>query len=69
LISVPTHRPDADDQERDAHGRLFKTYSPSYLRLIFERLGFTLIDQWESEDAMKRQGVGWVGMVFECNRA
>jgi SAM-dependent methyltransferase len=69
LISVPTHRADADDQERDTHGRLFKTYSPGYLRLIFKRLGLTLIDQWESEDAMKRQGVGWVGMVFECNRA
>ena len=64
LISIPTHRADADDQERDAHGRLFKTYSPGYLRLIFERLGFTLIDQWENEDAMKRQGVEWVTIDF-----
>jgi len=43
LISIPTHRADADEQERDANERLFKTYSPGYLRLIFERLGFTLI--------------------------
>jgi SAM-dependent methyltransferase len=64
LISIPTHRADADDQERDAHGRLFKTYSPGYLRLIFERLGFTLIDQWENEDAMSRQGVEWVTIDF-----
>jgi len=64
LISIPTRRADADDQERDAHGRLFKTYSPGYLRLIFERLGFTLIDQWENEDAMKRQGVDWVAIDF-----
>jgi hypothetical protein len=36
---------------------------------MFERLGFALIDQWENEDAMNRQGVAWVSMVFECNRA
>ena len=64
LVSIPTHRADADDQERDAHGRLFKSYSPGYLRLIFERLGFTLIDQWENEDAMKRRGVDWVTIDF-----
>jgi len=69
LISIPTHRADADDQERDAHGRLFKTYSPGYLRLIFERLGFTLIDQWESEDAMKRREVEWVTMDFQLRSA
>jgi len=64
LLSIPKHRADADHQERDAHGRLFKTYSPGYLRLIFERLGFTLIDQWENEDAMSRQGVEWVTIDF-----
>jgi SAM-dependent methyltransferase len=69
LISVPTHRADADDQERDDHGRLFKTYSPGYLRLIFERLGFTLIDQWENEDAMKRPEVEWVTMDFQLRSA
>ena len=55
LISIPTHRADADDQERDANGRLFNAYSPGYLRLIFGRLGFTLIGQWENEDTPKRQ--------------
>ena len=64
LISIPRHRADADDQERDAHGRLFKTYPPGYLRLIFERLGFSLIDQWENEDAMNRQGLEWVTIDF-----
>lgn len=65
LISISTHRADADDQERDANGRLFKTYSPRYLRLIFERLGFSLIDQWEKEDAMNRQGITWATMSFQ----
>jgi SAM-dependent methyltransferase len=65
LVSIPSHRADVNDQERDAHGRLFKTYSPGYLRLIFERLGFTLIDQWENEDAMNRQTIDWVTLILE----
>jgi len=65
LISIPTHRADTDNQERDANGRLFKTYSPGYLRLIFERLGFTLIGQWQNEDTLKRQEVEWVSMDFQ----
>lgn len=69
LISIPTHRGDTDNQERDAHSRLFKTYSPGYLRLIFERLGFALIDQWENKDAMKRQEVEWVTMDFQLRSA
>ena len=69
LISIPTHRADTADRERDANGRLFKTYSPGYLRLIFERLGFSLIDQWENEDAMNRQGVEWVTMDFQLRSA
>jgi 2-polyprenyl-3-methyl-5-hydroxy-6-metoxy-1,4-benzoquinol methylase len=64
LISLPTHRADADEQERDANGRLFKTYSPGYLRLIFERLGFTLIDQWENSDSMNRDGIAWITIDF-----
>lgn len=64
LISVPSQRSDTGDGERDANGRLFKTYHPSYLRLIFERLGFSLIDQWDNSDAMNRQGIEWVSLLF-----
>jgi len=65
LISVPSQRSDTGDGERDANGRLFKTYHPGYLRLIFERLGFSLIDQWGNSDAMNRQGVEWVSLLFQ----
>jgi 2-polyprenyl-3-methyl-5-hydroxy-6-metoxy-1,4-benzoquinol methylase len=64
LLSIPATRSDTDDQERDANGRLFKTYSPGYLRLIFERLGFTLIDQWENSDSMNRDGIAWITIDF-----
>ena len=50
--------------ERDAHGRLFKTYPPGFLRLMFERLGFSLMDQWDNTDTMGRQGVQWVSMTL-----
>jgi hypothetical protein len=50
LISVPSQRSDTGDGERDANGRLFKTYPSAYLRLIFERLGFSLI---------------WVSLLFQ----
>jgi SAM-dependent methyltransferase len=65
LISVPRQRSDTVDGDRDANGRLFKTYHPGYLRLIFERLGFGLIDQWGNSDALSRQGIEWVSLLFQ----
>lgn len=65
LISVPSQRSDTGDGERDANGRLFKTYPSAYLRLIFERLGFSLINEWGNSDAMTRQGIEWVSLLFQ----
>jgi hypothetical protein len=65
LISIPSQRADTHDDERDSNGRLFKTYHPGYLRLIFERLGFSLIDQWANSDSMNRQGIEWVSLLFQ----
>jgi SAM-dependent methyltransferase len=65
LISVPSQRSDTGDGERDSNGRLFKTYPSAYLRLIFERLGFSLIAEWDNSDAMIRQGIEWVSLLFQ----
>ncbi len=65
LISIPGHRPDTGDDERDAHGRLFKAYQPGYLRLVFERLGFTLIEQWTNPDSMNRPEIEWICLLFQ----
>jgi SAM-dependent methyltransferase len=65
LISVPSQRSDTGDGDRDANGRLFKTYPSAYLRLIFERLGFSLINEWGNSDAMTRQGIEWVSLLFQ----
>ena len=65
LISVPSRRSDTDETERDVNGRLFKTYAPGFLQLMFERLGFSLINQWGNADAMSRQGIEWVSFLFQ----
>lgn len=65
LLSVPSQRSDTDSTERDAHGRLFKTYPSGFLQLMFERLGFSLVNQWDNSDAMNRQGIEWVSLLFQ----
>jgi SAM-dependent methyltransferase len=69
LISVSTQRSDVGKSERDANGRLFKTYAPGFLQLIFERLGFSLINQWGNADAMSREGIEWVSLLFQLKSA
>jgi len=68
LISIPSHRPDLTEKERDGNGRLFKSHTAADLSPIFEGLGFTLIDQWKNQDAMNRHGVEWVTQGFELKQ-
>jgi len=65
LLSLPLARADIDVDERDSHGRLFKTYRPEYLQLLFERVGFQLIGRWDSDDGLGREGVRWYTLLFE----
>lgn len=54
LVSLPLSRGDVDGNERGIDGRLFKTYPPEYLQLLFERVGFQQIGRWDAEDALAR---------------
>lgn len=65
LISLPLSRGDVDGGERGLDGRLFKSYAPEYLQLLFERLGFQQIGRWETEDALARAGTRWYTLLFE----
>ena len=65
LLSVPLQRPGLDAQSRDAHGRLFTPLPPAYLQLLFERIGFDLIEKWESSDSLGREGVSWCTFLFQ----
>ena len=67
LISLPSARKDIDDQERDAHGRLFRSYTADHIALLFERIGFQEIGRWENEDALGRAGTQWVTLLLELH--
>jgi len=65
LLSVPLERPGLDAQHRDAHGRLFTPLPPDYLQLLFERVGFTLLERWVSDDSLGRAGHSWCTFLFQ----
>ena len=66
-ISVPGERPGLDADNRDETGRLFKPLHPEYLVLLFERLGFQLVRQWEEADRLGRPGIQWNSFLFELD--
>jgi hypothetical protein len=68
LLSVPSAPRPVDTDLRDPTGRLFVPHRPDYLLLLFERLGFRLIDRWVSEDALGRQG-RWTNLLLELEAA
>ncbi len=66
LLSVPGERPGLDDNHRDGQGRLFTPIDPDYLQLLYERIGFFLLQRWESDDALERAGHSWRTFLFEA---
>ena len=65
LVSIATERGDvAPKQNRDRLGRLMILRSPSQVKLLFERLGFTLESEWSSADAAGRADIQWATLLF-----
>jgi SAM-dependent methyltransferase len=69
LISLPLVRGDVGTDERDRDGRLFKTYTPEYLQLLLERIGFQQIGRWDTADALNRPEITWFTLLFELRSA
>lgn len=69
LISVPVDRQGLDDEYRDAKGRLFTPLSPDYLQLLYERVGFTLLEKWVTNDGLGREGYSWYVFLFQLKYA
>lgn len=65
LISLPLSRGESLQDERDDHGRLFKSYAPDEIALLFERLGFQEIGRWENADSLARSGTSWYTLLLE----
>lgn len=65
IVSVPAQRPDLDDEQRDAGGRLFTQLSSQAWCDLFARQGFTLQEQIQSADGLAREAVRWLTLQFE----
>lgn len=65
LLSIPASRGDLLSGDRDPNGRLFSPYSADEISLLLERLGFTPISRWESDDALGRSGTNWTTLLLE----
>jgi SAM-dependent methyltransferase len=66
LLSIPLERPGLDPDNRDKHGRLFTPLNPDYLQLLFERVGFQLLEKWHSPDSLGREGYSWFTLVLQA---
>jgi SAM-dependent methyltransferase len=69
LLSIPARRDDLDAQHRDPYGRLFVPLQVERLKLLAAQLGMNFLNQFESDDALGRQGVGWHVLLFERGHA
>ena len=59
-VSVPSRRADVDPRtRRDTDGRLFTDLAPAKLRLLLERVGFSLVEARLSNDSLGRADVEW----------
>lgn len=65
LVSVPARRSDVGPNGRDAYGRLFHSVPPGELALLFERVGFRVVECWADEDSLGRADTGWSTFLFE----
>lgn len=65
LVSIPAQRGDVTcGDDRDTAGRLMIMRSPGQVKLLFERLGFTLESEWTSADSLGRKEVAWATLLF-----
>jgi hypothetical protein len=65
LVSVPSARNDVDPiTRRDLHGRLFSNIPPEKLRLLFERVGFSVRESETVADSLGRDDIKWAVFQF-----
>lgn len=66
LYSVPSARGDVEkSSSRDATGRLFVPDAAQRLRTLFMAQGFKLIQEFENEDSLGRDGVRWASVLMQ----
>ena len=69
LMSVPLPDPTIDEQtHRDPNDRLFNGVPPEKFQLLFERVGFKLINRWDNDDSLGRATRRWATLLFELEQ-
>jgi len=65
LISTPRTGPVVDEAtHRDADGRPFNGATPENCRFLLAKVGFRLLNRWDSEDSLGRPGRTWATQLF-----
>lgn len=65
LISTPLEGPEIDpDTNHDPDGRLFNGVTPENFQFLFEKVGFKLLDRWDTEDSLERPNRRWATQLF-----
>jgi SAM-dependent methyltransferase len=64
LMSVPLEDKTIGTDNRDSNKRFFNGITPEHYQLIFERIGFTLINRWDSDDSLGRDYRKWATLLF-----
>lgn len=65
LISTPLVGPPVNsDTLCDEHGRLFNQVTPENFQLLFEKVGFRLMQRWDSADSLNRSQRSWSMQLF-----
>lgn len=70
LLSIPLQDETIDSTtKRDVNGRFFNGVTPEELQLLFERIGFNLLNRWDNSDSLNREHRKWATMLFELESA
>jgi SAM-dependent methyltransferase len=65
LLSIPHHYPGIDKMTlRDNSGRLYNGITANQLILLFERLGFKLIEKWEDRHIVQENELTWISILL-----
>ncbi|MCZ7640413.1 MAG: methyltransferase domain-containing protein [Verrucomicrobia bacterium] len=65
LISTPRTGPAVDEAtRRDTDGRLFNGVTPENYHFLLAKVGFRLLNRWDSDDSLGRPGRTWATQLF-----
>ena len=65
FLSVPHHRDDLIEKERDDMGRRYTALTEQDWIKECESVGFVMLSTYETDDSLGRRGIGWTSFLLE----